>query len=450
MVRNMTEGRIFRHLLSYAVPTILGNLFQLTYNAMDSIIVGRFAGKNSLAAVGTANPIMNIVLFFIIGLCMGASVLMSEFYGAGDHDRLKREVSTTLMAGIVFTVGLSAAFILLAEPILVLIRTPQEVIGEARAYLRIIFAGLIFTFLYNVYAAALRSVGDSVTPVRCLIVAAVLNGILDYIMVAVFHTGAAGAAAATVAAQACSAVMCMVYVSRRVELLRVKRKELAIDRGLLSRTVHYSWASAMQQAVLYMGKVGVQMTVNPLGVDAMAAFNAVNRVDDFAYTPQQSIGQGITVFIAQNRGAGNEARVRKGLKEGLILEVLYGLGIGAVIFFSARFLMTLFVQKEETGIIAIGSGYLMTIAFCYMLPALTNGVQGFFRGLGQMEITLASTAVQMVFRVLFSWYLAPRYGIPGIAWACLGGWLMMMVFELPLLARQLHRHSCCGKKEKLH
>ena len=428
MVRNMTEGRIFRHLLSYAVPTILGNLFQLTYNAMDSIIVGRFAGKNSLAAVGTANPIMNIVLFFIIGLCMGASVLMSEFYGAGDHDRLKREVSTTLVAGIVFTVGLSVAFILLAEPILVLIRTPQEVIGEARAYLRIIFAGLIFTFLYNVYAAALRSVGDSVTPVRCLIVAAVLNGILDYIMVAVFHTGAAGAAAATVAAQACSAVMCMVYVSRRVELLRVKRKELAIDRGLLSRTVHYSWASAMHQAVLYMGKVGVQMTVNPLGVDAMAAFNAVNRVDDFAYTPQQSIGQGITVFIAQNRGAGNEARVRKGLKEGLILEVLYGLGIGAVIFFSARFLMTLFVQKEETGIIAIGSGYLMTIAFCYMLPALTNGVQGFFRGLGQMEITLASTAVQMVFRVLFSWYLAPRYGIPGIAWACLGVCLMLMVF----------------------
>ncbi len=444
MVRNMTEGRIFRHLLSYAVPTILGNLFQLTYNAMDSIIVGRFAGKNSLAAVGTANPIMNIVLFFIIGLCMGASVLMSEFYGAGDQRRLKREVSTTLVAGIVFTIGLSILFIFLDRPILVLINTPAEVIGEAQAYLRIIFAGLIFTFLYNVYASALRSVGDSVTPVRCLIVAAVLNGVLDYVMVAVFHTGAAGAAAATVMAQACSAVMCMIYVYRRVDLLRVSRKEMHVDRGLLSRTIHYSWASAMQQAVLYMGKVGVQMTVNPLGVDAMATFNAVNRVDDFAYTPQQSIGQGITVFIAQNRGAGNETRVRKGLKEGLALEVAYGIAIGAVIFLCARFLMTLFVQEEEVQIISMGSHYLTTIAFCYILPAVTNGIQGFFRGLGRMEVTLGATATQMIFRVLFSWYLAPRYGIPGIAYACLGGWLMMLVFEVPILVKQL-RGKCCGK-----
>ena len=444
MVRNMTEGRIFRHLLSYAVPLILGNLFQLTYNAMDSIIVGRFAGKNSLAAVGTANPIMNIVLFFIIGLCMGASVLMSEFYGAGDQRRLKREVSTTLVAGIVFTIGLSILFIFLARPILVLINTPAEVIGEAQAYLRIIFAGLIFTFLYNVYASALRSVGDSVTPVRCLIVAAVLNGVLDYVMVAVFHTGAAGAAAATVMAQACSAVMCMIYVYRRVDLLRVSRKEMHVDRGLLSRTIHYSWASAMQQAVLYMGKVGVQMTVNPLGVDAMATFNAVNRVDDFAYTPQQSIGQGITVFIAQNRGAGNETRVRKGLKEGLALEVAYGIAIGAVIFLCARFLMTLFVQEEEVQIISMGSHYLTTIAFCYILPAVTNGIQGFFRGLGRMEVTLGATATQMIFRVLFSWYLAPRYGIPGIAYACLGGWLMMLVFEVPILVKQL-RGKCCGK-----
>ena len=444
MVRNMTEGRIFRHLLSYAVPTILGNLFQLTYNAMDSIIVGRFAGKNSLAAVGTANPIMNIVLFFIIGLCMGASVLMSEFYGAGDQRRLKREVSTTLVAGIVFTIGLSILFIFLARPILVLINTPAEVIGEAQAYLRIIFAGLIFTFLYNVYASALRSVGDSVTPVRCLIVAAVLNGVLDYVMVAVFHTGAAGAAAATVMAQACSAVLCMIYVYRRVDLLRVSRKEMHVDRGLLSRTIHYSWASAMQQAVLYMGKVGVQMTVNPLGVDAMATFNAVNRVDDFAYTPQQSIGQGITVFIAQNRGAGNETRVRKGLKEGLALEVAYGIAIGAVIFLCARFLMTLFVQEEEVQIISMGSHYLTTIAFCYILPAVTNGIQGFFRGLGRMEVTLGATATQMIFRVLFSWYLAPRYGIPGIAYACLGGWLMMLVFEVPILVKQL-RGKCCGK-----
>ena len=441
---NMTVGSPTKHLISYAVPLILGNLFQLTYNAMDSIIVGRFAGKNSLAAVGTANPIMNIVLFFIIGLCMGASVLMSEFYGAGDQRRLKREVSTTLVAGIVFTIGLSILFIFLARPILVLINTPAEVIGEAQAYLRIIFAGLIFTFLYNVYASALRSVGDSVTPVRCLIVAAVLNGVLDYVMVAVFHTGAAGAAAATVMAQACSAVMCMIYVYRRVDLLRVSRKEMHVDRGLLSRTIHYSWASAMQQAVLYMGKVGVQMTVNPLGVDAMATFNAVNRVDDFAYTPQQSIGQGITVFIAQNRGAGNETRVRQGLKEGLALEVAYGIAIGAVIFLCARFLMTLFVQEEEVQIISMGSHYLTTIAFCYILPAVTNGIQGFFRGLGRMEVTLGATATQMIFRVLFSWYLAPRYGIPGIAYACLGGWLMMLVFEVPILVKQL-RGKCCGK-----
>lgn len=449
MVRNMTEGRIFPHLLSYAVPTILGNLFQLTYNAVDSVIVGRFAGKTALAAVGTSNPIMNIVLFFIIGLCMGASVLMSEFFGAGNEGRLKREFATTLTAGMIFTVSLSVFFILLARPVLLLIHTPQEVVGIAQAYLRIIFGGLIFTFLYNIYASALRSVGDSVTPVRCLVFSAVLNGVLDYVLVAVLHAGAVGAAAATVFAQACSACLCMVYVERKVALLHISRKELRADRGLLALTIRYSWASAMQQAVLYMGKVGVQMTVNPLGVDSMAAFNAVNRVDDFAYTPQQSIGHGITVFTAQNRGAMEETRVRRGLKAGIMLELLYGVLIAAVIYLAAVPLMKLFVRAEETQIILVGSRYLTTISVCYLLPALTNGMQGFFRGMGRMEVTLCATATQMVFRVLFSWFLAPRYGIPGIAIACLGGWIMMILFELPILIRQL-RKNCCKKEDDRH
>lgn len=439
MATDMTKGNISKHLVKFAVPLILGNIFQLTYNAADSIIVGRFVGKNALAAVGTASPIMNIVIFFIVGICMGASVLMSEYFGAQNIKKLKREVSTTMLAGLVFTIIMISLCFIITRPILQMIRTPNEIINDSVLYLRIIFCGLIFTFLYNVYAAALRSIGDAKTPLIFLIISSFLNVLMDIIFVVYLKWGVPGTAIATVTAEMLSSVFCITYVYIKVPMLRLSRKEFILDKTLLRITVNYSWVTAMQQTCLYVGKFLVQGAVNPLGVDSIATFNAVNRVDDFAFTPEQSISSGMTTFLAQNRGAKKNERIKRGFWSGMIIETLYWCILVGIVYFSARGLMKLFVPNDEGNVIKLGVNYLQLMAFFYLLPSWTNGIQGYFRGMGDLKITLMSTFLQIVGRVVFSYLLAPKMGIVGIALSCLGGWIIMLVYEVPLCIK--HRKA---------
>jgi putative MATE family efflux protein len=431
---NMTSGSTSRHLVTYAIPLILGNFFQLTYNAVDSIVLGRFAGKECLAAVGVANPVMNILIFLIVGICLGAGILMSEFYGAGDTGKLKKEISTTIAIGFFFTLAVSILCFIFVKPILYAIRTPEELIPLTASYLKIVFAGLVFTFFYNVFAATLRAVGDSKTPIICVSISAVLNGILDYVLVAVYKMDMAGAAYATIASQAISCILCIGYVYLKEPVLAVKPKDLfRIDRRLLKQTVHYSWATAMQQTVLYVGKLLVQSAVNPLGVDTIATFNAGTKIDDFCYQPGQSIAHAMTTFVAQNRGAGKRERQRKGFRQGMIIEMVYAVFICLIAVFGGRILIKLFAGNEENNVIDMGTHYLFLMGLFYFLPAATNGIQGFFRGLGSMKVTLISTTIQIIFRVGFSYLLAPSFGISGIAWACFAGWIVMLIYEVPVL-----------------
>lgn len=441
MKGNMTEGNIPKQIVGFAIPMILGNLFQLTYNAVDSIIVGRYAGEAELAAIGTANPIMNIVIFFIIGICLGASILMSEFFGAGDIAKLKREISTTMIAGILFTVFITILGLISTPLILKLIQTPDEIIGMSSNYLRIIFLGLIFTFLYNVYASTLRSIGDSKTPIYFLIISSILNGCLDMIFVAGMGMGVEGAGLATVIAEAVSCILCIIYVNRKVPLLRMKRSEFIFDKSLIGRTVNYSWATAMQQTVLQLGKVFIQGAVNPLGVDSIAAFNAVSRVDDFAFTPQQSIAQAMTVFIAQNRGACKEERIKEGFKKTLFIELGYWFILAIVVLVGAKSMMSLFVTNSASNVVALGSIYLKYMAFFYLLPAFTNWLQGYFRGMGNMKVTFYSTSIQMFFRVVFAYMFIRFVGFTGIAYACFGGWVAMILYEVPVYLKSRNKKS---------
>ena len=436
----MTNGNISNHLIKFAVPLVLGNLFQLTYNAADSIIVGRYVGTSALAAVGTANPIMNIIIFLIVGICMGASVLMSEYFGANDIKKFKREVSTTMIAGLIFTGIIIIICVILVEPILKLIQTPQEIISDAATYLRIIFLGLIFTFLYNVYASTLRSIGDSKSPLIFLIISAILNVVMDIIFVVYFNMGVAGAAIATVTAEMFSSIFCIIYVYKKVPLLHFSKDEIVLDKNLLKKTINYSSVTAMQQTCLYVGKVLVQSAVNPLGVDAIATFNAVNRVDDFAFTPQQSISNAMTTFLAQNRGAQKHERIKRGFWTGLKVETLYWCIIVVLVYFGANNLMNLFVPNEGSKVIELGVIYLHMMAFFYVLPAWTNGIQGYFRGMGELKVTLISTFSQIIGRVTFAYLLAPRLGIVGIALSCFAGWVIMLAYEVPVLIKHRKNH----------
>lgn len=439
MTKDFTQGKITPQLIGFTIPLVLGNLFQLTYNAVDSIIVGQFVGKEALAAVGTSNPLTTLIILFLNGLCMGASILMGTQYGAKDEDTLKRQISTTFLSGIAFSTIVMILCILLARPILMLIQVDASILSMSTEYLRIIFCGLVFTFLYNFYASTLRALGDSSTPLYFLIISSVLNVIGDLFFVVTLHWGSNGAAISTVISEALCCLLCGLYIKKKVPVLCLGKKWLVFDSTLLKQTVSYGWASAMQQATVQLGKIGIQAIVNTMGVPIMAAFTVVNRIDDFAYTPEQNIGHAMTAFMAQNRGAGKKYRMKKGFIGGMKLEFIYGICIFLICFIFARPLMRLFVSNEE--VISHGVSYLRLISIMYILPSFTNGIQGYFRGIGDLKITLLSSFVNMGVRVLAAVPLVflLKLQIEALPLSYLAGWIGMLIVELPLLIRS-YRH----------
>ena len=429
----MTKGGILRQLIHFSIPLILGNLFQLSYNMVDTIVIGRFAGSAALAAVGTCDQVMNLLILGVSGICIGASVLMGNFYGAGDRDKLMEEMKTMVVIGLLFALVVMAAGILLTGAIFSLMRVRPEMMDEATLYLRIIFAGMPFTCLYNIYSAALRSIGDSKTPIRYLMISCLINISLDLLLVVGFHLNVLGAALATVIAQGCSAVLCIRYVDKKVPLLRVDWRALRINRALAGQTLSYGGMTALQQCSQPIGNIIIQSSVNALGVSAAAAFSAVRKIEDIGLLPGRSISTGITSFTAQNKGAKNESRIQQGFVKGMSLEIVVGIAMCAVVLLLRFPLMSLFTQDEK--IIFNGVRYFNLIGFCYALPCITNGLQGYFRGIGRMKITLLATLTQISVRVVSTLLLTPVMGISGVGLACVLGWTAMIAWELPM---QLH------------
>ena len=433
----MTHGNILRQLIRFSVPLILGNLFQLSYNMVDTIVIGRFAGSAALAAVGTCDQVMNLLILGVSGICIGASVLMGNFYGAGDHEKLLEEMKTMVVIGLLFAAAVMGAGIPLTGIIFALMRVRPEMMGEATLYLRIIFAGMPFTCLYNIYSAALRSIGDSKTPIRFLVISCLINITLDLILVAWARMGVAGAALATVAAQASSAVMCIRYVGRHVPMLRITWRGLRMDRALARKTLSYGGMTALQQCSQPVGNIIIQSSVNALGVSAAAAFSAVRKIEDIGLLPGRSISTAITAFTAQNKGAKNDPRIRRGFLRGMGMEAVVGMAMSAVILLARFPLMDLFTK--DGSIVADGVRYFDLIGYCYILPCVTNGIQGYFRGVGKMTVTFLATLTQISVRVLATLLLTPSMGISGVGLACVLGWSAMILWQLPLQIHTMRR-----------
>ena len=300
-------------------------------------------------------------------------------------------------------------------------RVPGEILAMATRYFQVIFVGFLFTFQYNILAAALRSVGDSKTPVIFLALASVMNAGLDVLLVAVFRWGVVGAGIATVMAEGISALLCAWHIYRRIPLLHLAWHELKIDRRLLRETVSSGAITAMQQACQPIGKALIQSVMNAQGVSVIAAFNAVSRVDDFACIPEQSISSGMMTCIAQNRGAGEHARVGETLRRGMAMEAAYGVLICAAVLLAKEPVMRLFAAQDSVRMVSMGVDYLTLMAFFYILPGITNGM-------GEMKTTLTATFIQISIRALVVAVLVPRIGLNGAAWACAVGWSTMLCY----------------------
>ena len=437
--RDMTQDSVTGHLLRYAVPMVLGNIMQLTYNAADSVIISKNLGQDALAAVSVCDPIMTVMVLGASGMGIGASVLMSRFYGAREREKLRREFSTTLLFGVVFSLAVFLLGFLFAPGLLRLIRTPASSFPQALTYLRVIFVGFLFTFQYNILSSALRAIGDSRAPVWFLGVSCAVNICLDVLFVVLLRMGVAGAGLATVIAEAVSVLLCVWWIERRVPDLSLRREDLKVDRALLKETVKNGALTALQQAAQPVGKVLIQSTINLQGVTAIDAFNNACRVDDYARIPTQSNGSAIMTCAAQNRGAGKPERVRESFRQGLLIAFVYYPIIFLIVQLLKAPAMRLLAPDNSPAIVSLGVEYLTVKAFFFILPGVTNAIQGFFRGLGSMTVVLISTLIQISVRTVLVLIFVPRYGIVAEAYACAAGWLCMVAFEFTVYFIRRHK-----------
>ena len=432
--KNLTSGKPFSVLWRFTLPVIGGNLFQLFYTLADSVIVGKTLGANALAAVGSTTIIIYMVLCFIQGFTGGFGIRLGQMCGAGREKGMKRSATASWILSLAFTLILTGACCLLAHPILRWMQTPQEIYQDAYDYMLVILLGTGATIFYNIISNMLRALGDSRVPLYFLIISALLNVVGDLFFVVVLKWGVPGSALATMLSEALCCLCCAVYIKKKVPLLCLGKKWRVFDSSILWRTFTYGITSALQQMCVQLGKICVQTIVNVQGVSFIAAFTAINRVDDFAMTPQQNIAHASTTFMAQNRGAGKIARMEKGFLCSILLELIYTAVVSVLVFVFARPIMGLFVGTDSEEVVNLGVSYLSLISIMYVMPAATNIIQGFFRGLGDLKVTLISTILNMSARFLGAWVMIHilHGGFDRLAWANFVGWIAMLAFQIPM------------------
>ena len=427
---DLTQGSIRAQFIALALPLLLGNILQQLYNTVDAMIIGRFVNQTAFAAIGVAGSVMNLFIFLLGGACNGISVIFAQLYGGRRWDELRRESFLSLTFGVALALVLSAVGAAVLPWLLPLIQTPPEVASYVQTYLLIIFAGLPATFLYNWCSAVLRAAGNTATALWVLAVAIALNTTLDVALVAVCRWGIAGAAAATVAAQLFAALACLVYMRRKYPRLLFGRRDMVFDGALLARTANYGIVSALQQSSLYIGKLLVQGAVNSAGTDVIAAFTAATRVEGFANSFGDSGCAAMSVFIAQNRGAGENKRLKKGFFRGLGMMIALGLILSALMALGGGRAAALLAGDASAAVTESAAGYMRVIAIFYVLCFVGNSFVGLFRGLGMVYVTVMGTTLQISIRAALSYVLIGSLGLRAVAVATGVGWIAIILFQI--------------------
>ena len=419
------KDNIIQKLFWYAVPLIIGNIVLLSYDLVDAIVISKFVGEVGLGAVSNAGQISSLTLMFFYGLCMGASVIVSEYYGAKDMIGVKLEVSTVFIAGSIFAISVSLLIASFADELFSIMQVPLEIVPDAILYLRIACIGLPFVFVYNVFANALKAMGNSKIPTVFLALSAVINTILDLVFVAIFRWGVAGASIATVLAQVTTCLITYTYVQLSVKELRLGLSDMVVKRRLLIRTFKDGIITAIQQAVPPLGKTLILAKVNTLGVAAVAANGIINRIDNFAILPAQNIGLGIMTYVAQCRGAKRDDLIYEIFKKGAVLEMGFAAIIFSILFFFKYDIMVALSPKGSFEVIELGNGYLHIMAFGYFLVGFVNTLQCFFRGMGNMSLTLYSSLINLVIKVWVVYQFIEILKFDSVAWGTIIGWTIM-------------------------
>lgn len=407
MVKDLTCGTPWRHITALAVPLLLGNIFQASYNLIDTVIVGRYAGPYALAGVGIASPIFNLINALLIGLSIGSSIVVSQLFGAKREKELPTAVSTVLWTSLFLSILLTVLGQILTTPLLSILHTPAEDFPFAQAYLRVILCGLVCNVFYNQLTGLLRGLGNTKAPLYILIFSCCINAGLDLFFVCWLKMGVSGAALATILAEGLSAILTALYIRRSVPLLRIKGIQ-GFNRGMFTTILRFGFPMGLQQASISIGHVLLQGIVNPFGSVLIAGYTAAAKVDMFAVMPIISLSSAMSTFAAQNSGAGDYDRVRKGCRTGcgIILVICFLLAL--VVTPLRTFWMSFFVSAEEypqaaAEIISLGAGMLAITPPFYWVLGLIHGLNNTIAGAGDTLYSMESMIGMMLLRVCFAW-----------------------------------------------
>lgn len=426
-MNDFTKGSITKQIISFSIPMLIGNVFQQLYSMVDAMVVGRYVGSNALAAVGVAMSILQFLVSVLIGLTTGASVLISQYYGARKYDKMKRMVSTSVVFLGVFSVVVAVAGILFSPHLLRWLDATPEIMDDAVLYLRFLMGGMLFPVFYNMYTAYLRALGDSRSPLLILILCTIINTVLDLVFVMQFHMGVLGAAVATLIAQAVSAVLCYLYTLHKVPLLHVT--SLTFDPKLFTEILKYGTPAAIQLSVVSLANLTITKLINSFGAAVMAGITAATKIDQLAIMPVSNVSMALSTFVAQNMGAGQEDRARKGLRFAIVMMVVLAIFISVVLISLGPWLISMFLNQKDNnaGIIAeVGLNYLNIMVIFYFLFAFLFAFNGFFRGVGDSVMAMVFPVVSLFVRAVLAHLLILFAGMgpEALAWSIPVGWAL--------------------------
>lgn len=431
MVYDLTKGKASKVLLNFTLPLFVSVIFQQMYSIADSLIAGRFAGEDALAAVGASYPIINIFNAVAIGCNIGCSVVISRYFGGGEYKKVRTASTTSLIASIVTGVVLTVVGIVLTPALMKAVNTPQNIFEDSALYLEIYVGGFIFLFIYNIANGIFNSLGDSKTSLYFLIFSSVFNVVLDYIFVAHFNMGVAGVAWATFIAQGIAGLLSAVTVFKHLKKLECGEKPELFSFKILKRIAAISIPSILQQSFVSVGNVFIQKLINGFGSSVIAGYSAAIKLNTFTLNCLCTFGNGVSGFTAQNLGAGKTDRIKQGFKYGSLMVIITGCVFAVVYLFLNNSLINVFMEGDASELaVSSGTSFLKTVAPFYCFIGVKLVGDGVLRGTGSMKMFMVATFSDLVLRVVLAFIFAPHFGYQGIWYSWPIGWTTATVMSL--------------------
>lgn len=430
---DLTKGSPVKHILKFALPTLVGLLFQQLYNMADTMIVGKWLGVDALAAVGSVGSLNFMVIGFCIGVCAGFSIPVSQQFGAGDYHKLRKFVANSVWVSVVLSAVMTALVCIFCREILVVMKTPENIIDGAYSYIFIIFLGIPVTYLYNLLSGIIRALGDSQTPVYFLLISSVINVVLDIVSIKVFNMGTAGPAVATVISQAVSGILCLIFMVKNYSVLHITKSEWKPDKECIYGLFKNGIPMGLQYSITAIGSVVLQSSVNSISSAAVAAVTAGSKINMFFCCPFDALGSTMATYAGQNIGARKPQRISKGIRSAIMIGSVYAVAACVFLVFFGKTLALLFMDSDETAILEMAKKFITVSSMFYIPIAILNTTRFTVQGMGYSSLAVLAGVCEMVARCIMGFVLVPKFGFVCVCFASPLAWVAADLFLVPTL-----------------